>query len=168
MCEYLPPLIVHLWIYTLNTFWPGIPHWTRRACCCETGIAPEVSWNRPCCQSESPVAPLTATSHTLLERRAWALARSLEAKPPCGRFPHHSRGDFCVGVEACGEVDVLARTRGSGRWRWGWWLEHLRRKEAETYGRGCPVRTKWSPQNSYNSTAAKSKVLRRNLPANPL
>jgi hypothetical protein len=41
---------------------------------------PEVSWSRP-------VAPLTVASHILPERRAWALARSFEAKPPCGCFP---------------------------------------------------------------------------------
>jgi hypothetical protein len=44
------------------------------------------------------------------------------------------RGDCCLGVEACEVVDVMTRTRGSGRWRPRW-----RRKEAETYGRGRPA-----------------------------
>jgi hypothetical protein len=104
-----PTLIVRLWIYTLNTFCPGIPRWTQRspnctrcACCCETGVAsagfpwwwksPEVNWSRPRCQSAEAESsgPLTAASHTLPERRAWALAWSHEAKPPCGSFPTHS------------------------------------------------------------------------------
>jgi hypothetical protein len=47
-----------------------------------------------------PVAPQTTASHVLPERGAWALpspelvrtkgARSPEAKPPCGSFPHYS------------------------------------------------------------------------------
>jgi hypothetical protein len=170
MCEYFPH-INSLWIYTLNTFWyhaqgqllPGyngvytacgvVPFmwlvWLRRACRRQLEQATLPEWWR---WVHHLVAPQTGASHTLSERGAWALpgpklvrtkgARSPEAKPPCGSFPHHLslRGDCCLGVEECGEVDVMTGTRGSGRWRRRWWLEHLERRiEAETYGRGCPV-----------------------------
>jgi hypothetical protein len=54
-------------------------------------------------------------------------------------MPHHSLAKINAWVEAWGEMDVMAGTRGSRRWRRGWWWNTWRRKEAETYGRGCPA-----------------------------
>jgi hypothetical protein len=47
------------------------------------------SGGRALCPSPSPVELQTTSSHTLIERRSWVLARSPEAIPPCGRFPHN-------------------------------------------------------------------------------
>jgi hypothetical protein len=56
--------------------------------------------------SPSPVALLTADTHTLSERRSWSLARSPEEMPSCGRFPHHYPRRLLV---RCSSVRVSVR-----------------------------------------------------------
>jgi hypothetical protein len=101
MCEYLPH--INSSFVDLRTEDVLSRYTALHTVCltCETGVTlagfhwwwnpPAVSWSRPRCQRESPAAPQTAASHILPKRRAWAMARPLGAKPPCGSSP---QGDW--------------------------------------------------------------------------
>jgi hypothetical protein len=70
-------------------------------------------------------APVSLCSNVLLvttEGNQQAVAKQLTYSyaeyHSRGRIPHPPpRKDGCLGVEACGEVDVMTGTRSSGSWR---------------------------------------------------
>jgi hypothetical protein len=105
-----PTLIFRLWIYTLDTLCPIIRHWTQwsphsTGCssCCVTGVATavvlasagasDVARVMTLClpPSGAPNGFFRLPASARVVGAAWPrtkTARSLEAKPPCGRFPH--------------------------------------------------------------------------------
>jgi hypothetical protein len=120
-------LIVRLWIYTA--------HWVVR------GTQRITNCTRWFLLSDSRVAAFLELTSLEPATSVWRVHRPV-------RGCHHYVGeshitpsrDYCLEwKQACGEVDVMTGTRGSGRWRRRWWWNTRRRKEAETYGRGCPA-----------------------------